>query len=139
MIYDRKVELRILEAMEKWSDPYCPILPRVPGSQFTPVDSWLGSPELTWDALEWYTELLEEKGLIVSQIPCTTLILPAGFGGYGKQPHYLTSQGLEFLEKGKPLGGLGAVLAKARGPIFQVATSESAKMVIPRLIQWFSG
>ena len=139
MKYDRKVELHILESMAKCSSPYCPILLRVPGSQFTPEDSWLGSPALTWDALEWYTELLEEKGLIVSQVPCPTLILPAGFGRYGKQPHYLTNPGVESLERGKPLGWLGAVLAKASGQIFQMAMSEAVKIAITHFSQWFVG
>ena len=136
---DPKVALRILKSMEKWSNPYCPILHRVPGSELTPVDSWLGSPALTWDALEWYTELLEEKGLIVSQVPGTTLILPTEFLGSGKQPHYLTNLGVESLARSKPLGGLGAVLAKARGQIFQMAVSELVKIAITRISQWFGG
>ena len=139
MKYDRKVELHILESMAKCSSPYCPILLRVPGSQFTPEDSWLGSPALPWDALEWYTGLLEEKGLIVSQVPCLTLILPAEFRGYGKQPHYLTNLGVEFLARSKPLRGLDAVLAKAKGQIFQVTVSELVKIAITRFNQGTGG
>lgn len=140
MKYDRKVELHILESMAKCGGPYCPILLRVPGSQFTPEDSWLGSPALTWDALEWYTELLEEKGLIVSQVPAgTSLILPSGFGRYGKQPYYLTNLGVESLAGSKPLGGLVVVVAKARGQIFQMAVSELVKIAITRFSQGSGG
>lgn len=140
MKYDPKVALRVLEAMEKWGGPYCPILLRVPGSQFTPEDSWLGSLALTWDALEWYTELLEEKGLIVSQVPAgTSLILPSGFGEYGKQPYYLTNLGVESLAGSKPLGGLVAVVAKARGQIFRMAVSELVKIAITRFSQGLGG
>ena len=137
---DPKVALRILKSMEKCSSPYCPILLRVPGSQFTPEDSWLGSPALTWDALEWHTKLLEEKGLIVSQVPAgASLILPSGFGGYGKQPHYLTNLGVESLARSKPLGGLVAVLAKASGQIVQVAISEAGKIAATHFSQGLGG